>query len=91
VYLNVTRRCLVTSSQTPAPQRPRFYSVAEAAAILGVSEVTLYRGINAGEFPAVPIRGRYVVPAKAIDKLEADALARSSSDSPTPGDDWSAA
>jgi excisionase family DNA binding protein len=64
--------------------------VAEAATILKVSEVTIYRGITAGEFPAVKIRGRYVVPAKALDQLEADALARCTSD-PGSGDDWSAA
>jgi excisionase family DNA binding protein len=52
----------------------RFFSVSEAAKILKVSEVTIYRGINAGQFPAVKIRGRYVVPAKAIDQLEASAL-----------------
>ena len=55
---------------------PRFLSVSEAARILKVSKVTLYRAINAGEFPAVPIRGRYVIPAKALDTLEATALAQ---------------
>lgn len=68
------------SSLTHTTRPERFFSVAEAAKILKVSEVTLYRGINAGEFPAIKIRGRYVVPAKALDQLEADALAQCGGD-----------
>lgn len=60
---------------TPPSRPPRFLTVAEAAALLKVSEVTIYRGISAGEFPAVKIRGRYVIPAKAIDAMEDAALA----------------
>ncbi len=59
---------------TPEGQTPRFYSVPSAAELLGLSEPTLYRAIRAGEFPAVKIRGRYVIPAKAIDAMEAGAL-----------------
>lgn len=47
----------------------RFFSVSEVAAMLGTSEMTLYRAINAGEFPAIRIRGRLIVPAKAIDSM----------------------
>ena len=53
----------------------RFYTVPEAAELLRVSEVTLYREIRANRFPALRIRGRYVVPAKAIDEMEDEALA----------------
>jgi excisionase family DNA binding protein len=53
----------------------RFYSVAEVATLLGVSEPTVYRAIRAGELAAVRLRGRYVVPARAIDAMEASALA----------------
>lgn len=54
----------------------RFYTVAEASALLAdVSEPTLYRAIRAGEFPAIKIRGRYVIPARAIDAMEDAALA----------------
>jgi excisionase family DNA binding protein len=53
----------------------RFYTVPEAAELLRVSEVTLYREIRENRFPALKIRGRYVVPAKAIDELEQEALA----------------
>ncbi|MEU5946341.1 helix-turn-helix domain-containing protein [Micromonospora sp. NPDC047465] len=55
--------------------RPRFRSVADTAAILGMSEVTLYRAIHAGQFPAIKVRGRFVIPTRAIDDLEASALA----------------
>lgn len=48
----------------------RFLTPAEAAELLGVATVTLYRAVQAGEFPAVKIRGRYIIPAKVIDELE---------------------
>ncbi len=35
----------------------------------GISSVTLYRAINAGEFPAVRVRGRVIVPARVLDAL----------------------
>lgn len=35
-----------------------------------VSEVTLYRAIRNGQFPAIKVRGRYVVPASALDAME---------------------
>ncbi len=58
-----------------SPQKTkRFFTVTEAAGLLGLSEPTLYRAIRAGEFPAIKVRGRYVVPAKAIDAMEASAM-----------------
>jgi len=50
------------------------YSVPEAAALLSVSQEFLYRLIQADCFPAVRMRsgraqGRYVVPAKAVERL----------------------
>lgn len=48
---------------------PRFYSVGEAAQLLGVSAMTLYRAIAEGEFPAVRIRKRLIVPAGFVDEL----------------------
>ncbi len=53
----------------------RFFTAAEAAELMNLSEPTVYRAIRAGEFPAIKVRGRYVVPAKAIDEMEASALA----------------
>lgn len=52
----------------------RYYSVRQVAAILGLSSPTLYRAIHAGQFPAVRIRGRYIVPAKALDLMTESAL-----------------
>jgi excisionase family DNA binding protein len=57
------------------PSAPRFYSVAQVARMTGTSEMTLYRAIAAGEFPAVRIRGRLIVPAKAIDAMVEVAVA----------------
>jgi excisionase family DNA binding protein len=48
----------------------RWYSVAEVARMLGMAPMTLYRAIHAGEFPAVKIRGRYVIPARALEEME---------------------
>jgi len=58
-----------------APAAPRFYSVAQVAAMLGTSPVTLYRAIREGEFPAVRIRGRLIVPAQAVEAMVDAALA----------------
>lgn len=67
-------RGLKVSTEPPA-EAPRFYSVAEMARILGMSPMTVYRAINAGEFPAVRIRGRLIVPARAVDALIEAAVA----------------
>jgi excisionase family DNA binding protein len=58
-----------------AEQPPSFYSVAETARLLGMSDMTLYRAISAGEFPAVRIRGRLIIPARAIEEMIDLALA----------------
>jgi len=54
---------------TTTPDRPPFRSVAETARMLGVNQMTVYRAIRAGEFPAVKIRGRYVIPSRALDAM----------------------
>jgi excisionase family DNA binding protein len=59
----------------PSTSVPRFYSVAEAAPLLRMSAMTLYRAISAAQFPAVRIRGRLLVPAKAIKAMEDAAVA----------------
>jgi excisionase family DNA binding protein len=58
-----------------APESPRFFSVADVARMFGMSSVTLYRAINAGEFPAIRVRGRLFVPARAVDEMVDAALA----------------
>lgn len=52
---------------------PAFYTVREAARILRVAPSTLYRAIREGDFPAVRLRTRYVVPAAALDRLVREA------------------
>lgn len=59
----------------PTSGHPRFYSVAEVAEIFRMSSMTVYRAIAAGEFPAVRIRGRWIVPARAVDELIEAAMA----------------
>lgn len=49
--------------------------MAQAAALLGMSPMTVYRAIAAGEFPAVRIRGRLIIPAKAIEAIADLAIA----------------
>lgn len=63
------RRVQTPSSSEQYQEAPRFYGVAEAARLFHLSAMTLYRAIDAGEFPAVRIRGRLIVPAKAIDEM----------------------
>lgn len=53
----------------PSKTAPQFYSVAEVARILGMSSMTVYRAISAGEFPAVRIRGRLIVPARVVELM----------------------
>jgi excisionase family DNA binding protein len=62
------------SRRSDGHDTPRFYSVEEAAEILHVSKMTLYRALAANAFPAIRIRSRYAVPAKAIDEMERVAL-----------------
>lgn len=56
---------------------PRFYTVAQVAGMFGMAPVTLYRAIRGGQFPAVRIRGRLIVPAKAVDAIVDAAVADS--------------
>ncbi|MCK2238084.1 helix-turn-helix domain-containing protein [Crossiella sp. S99.2] len=53
---------------------PRFLSVEDTANLLGMSAMTLYRAIKAKEFPAIRVRGRLIVPVKAIDEMTDSAL-----------------
>ncbi len=56
-------------SSGESPGRPLFYNVPEAAKLVRTSKVTLYRAIREGAFPAMRIRGRLVVPARAIEAM----------------------
>ena len=56
-------------AQQPRTDERQFRSVAEAARVFGVSEMMLYRAIRDGQFPAVRIRGRLIVPLRAIEAM----------------------
>jgi excisionase family DNA binding protein len=49
---------------------PRFLTVGQAAKLLGVSAMTIYRAVDEGTFPAIRTRGRISIPAKAIEAME---------------------
>lgn len=59
---------------TQSRPRPAFLTVDEVAALLRVDAVTIYRAIRAGEFPAVKIRKRYVIPRRALELLVDDVM-----------------
>lgn len=48
---------------------PLFLTVHESAALFRIDDVTVTRAIAAGEFPAVKIRRRYVIPTAAIKRI----------------------
>jgi excisionase family DNA binding protein len=60
-------RRIAASDAPPLPRK--FYSVSEVAEMFGMSPMTVYRAIAAGEFPAVKIRGRLIVPARAVEAM----------------------
>lgn len=47
----------------------RWGSVNEVALLLGLSTPTLYRAIHEGQFPAVRIRGRLIIPLQAVEEM----------------------
>jgi excisionase family DNA binding protein len=70
----VLREAILRNAMRKRAEGVPTYSVPEAAALLSISQEYLYRLIQAGGFPAVRMRiggrkGRYVVPAKAVEKL----------------------
>lgn len=69
-----TQKAEVSASPHGERGTPRFLSVSAAARLLGMSDVTLYRAIHADQFPAIKIRGRYVIPGGALDAMEGHAL-----------------
>ena len=52
-----------------------FYTVREVAEMLRVDPATIYRAIRDGNFPAIRVRTRYVVPASAVETLASEAMA----------------
>lgn len=60
-------------TRSPAPT---FYSVPDAAKLIGTSSVTLYRAIRDGEFPALRVRGRLIIPARVLEEMVSTAVAQ---------------
>ncbi|MDO5700252.1 MAG: helix-turn-helix domain-containing protein [Bowdeniella nasicola] len=54
--------------------KPRFVTVAEVAALMRVSRMTVYRMVHAGELPAVRMGRSYRVPLAAVEELIAEGL-----------------
>jgi excisionase family DNA binding protein len=65
----------MSSSQPPdAPlAQVRFLTVAEVAAIMRVSKMTVYRLVHSGELTAVRVGRSYRVPEKAVHDYLRDA------------------
>ncbi|GLZ28067.1 hypothetical protein Lesp02_02570 [Lentzea sp. NBRC 105346] len=63
-----------SENRTGAEGLPEFRQVREVAKAFGVSPMTIYRAIHEGQFPAVQIRGRFVVPARAVVEMSDAAM-----------------
>jgi excisionase family DNA binding protein len=65
----------MSSAQPPdAPlAQVRFLTVAEVAALMRVSKMTVYRLVHSGELTAVRVGRSYRVPEKAVDDYLRDA------------------
>jgi excisionase family DNA binding protein len=62
------------TTDQPAPRTPvRFLTVAEIAAIMRVSKMTVYRLVHGGELAAVRVGRSFRVPAPAVRDYLADA------------------
>jgi excisionase family DNA binding protein len=44
-------------------------SVKEAAALLGISTITVYRGVEAGRIPHVRLKGRVLFDTQRLDQF----------------------
>jgi excisionase family DNA binding protein len=66
----------MSSSQPPdAPlAQVRFLTVAEVAALMRVSKMTVYRLVHSGEIPAVRVGRSFRVPEKAVHDYLRDAF-----------------
>ena len=68
-----------TNDETMAPEsRSRFYTLKEAAEVLGVNPSTLSRQCAAGQFPHVRIGRSVRIPIAEVDRLERGEPSRSS-------------
>ncbi len=45
-----------------------YYSIPEAAALLGVSRIAVFKRVKAGSMPAIRVGRNWAVPASALEK-----------------------
>jgi excisionase family DNA binding protein len=64
------------STTASRPDGEDWLSVAETAGQLGLSQMTLYRAMKAGEFPALLVGRRLLVPARVLDEMAAAVAAK---------------
>lgn len=57
----------LAAKEQPTPEK-KFYAVAEASAKLGVSQITLYRGVESGKIPSKRIGSRVMLPSSFVDR-----------------------
>lgn len=62
-------------SQESQAGRRGLLSVAQLAAEVGISQMSLYRLIKAGHLPSVRLGSRIFVPSKVVDQLTEAAMA----------------
>lgn len=66
---------MTVTSSTGTARPERFYTVPEAALLLKASQRTVRKAIRAGELAATRWRRQYRIPAEAIARMEAEAMA----------------
>ena len=59
-------RCEMSTTPDRAFSEVRFLTVAEVAAVMRVSKMTVYRLVHAGELPAVRVGRSFRVPEQAV-------------------------
>lgn len=62
------------TSPSGASGAPSFLTVAEAAAMLRVSKMTVYRMVHSGDLPAMQVGRSFRVPERAVEEYLAASL-----------------
>lgn len=57
------------NTSVPNGRTPAYYTVREAAWVLGVQPATIWRAIRLGTLPTVRRRSRLVIPAHVVARL----------------------
>lgn len=62
------RRCIMASTGSGDISEVKFLTVAEVAAVMRVSKMTVYRLVHSGELPAVRVGRSFRVPEDAVNE-----------------------